>query len=59
MIGERWEKKSDEEALRAAEAIEGAVAEVLKDRRYHTPDLNGKASTGMVGDAVAGRIRAR
>ncbi len=53
------EKKSDEEALRAAEAIETAVAEVLKDPRYHTPDLNGKASTGMVGDAVAGRIRVR
>jgi 3-isopropylmalate dehydrogenase len=49
-------KKSDDDALRGAQAIEGAMAEVLKDPRYHTPDLNGKATTGMVGDAVAGRI---
>jgi len=52
------EKHSDEEALRAARAIESAMAEVLKDSRYHTPDLNGKASTGSVGDAVAARIPA-
>jgi len=29
------------------------VAEVLKDPRYHTPDIGGKAKTEMVGDAVA------
>jgi len=50
------EKKSDADALRSAQAVESAIAEVLKDPRYHTPDIGGKASTEMVGDAVAKRI---
>jgi len=50
------EKKSDADALRGAQTIERAMAEVLKDARYHTPDLGGKADTEMVGDAVAQRV---
>ena len=50
------EKKGDPEADKGAKAIESAMAEVLKDPRYHTPDLGGKAATPMVGDAVAARL---
>jgi 3-isopropylmalate dehydrogenase len=50
------EKKSDADALRGAQTIERAMAEVLKDARYHTPDLGGKADTEMVGDAVAQKV---
>ncbi|HSR10921.1 MAG TPA: isocitrate/isopropylmalate family dehydrogenase, partial [Thermodesulfobacteriota bacterium] len=52
------ERKSDPDAVRGARAIEAAMAQVLKDPRYHTPDLNGKATTGMMGDAVAERVAA-
>ncbi len=50
------DKKSDPEAVLGAQSIERAMAEVLRDTRYHTPDLGGQATTGMVGDAVAGRV---
>jgi 3-isopropylmalate dehydrogenase len=49
-------KKGDPGADKGAKAIESAMAEVLKDPRYHTPDIGGKANTEMVGDAVARRI---
>jgi 3-isopropylmalate dehydrogenase len=50
------EKKGDPAAQRGALAIETAMAEVLKDPKYHTPDLGGKAATGKVGDAVAAKV---
>ena len=50
------EKKSDADALRSAQAVESAMADVLKDPRYHTPDIGGKANTEMVGDVVARTI---
>jgi 3-isopropylmalate dehydrogenase len=50
------EKKGDPVAQRGALAIEAAMAEVLKDPQYQTPDLGGKAATGKVGDAVAARV---
>jgi 3-isopropylmalate dehydrogenase len=56
MLDWMGERKSDADALRSAEAVEAAMAEVLKDPRYHTPDIGGKANTEMVGDAVARRI---
>ena len=50
------EKKGDPEAHRGAMAIESAMADVLRDPKYHTPDLGGKAVTAMIGDAVAARV---
>ncbi len=50
------DQRSDPEAKMGAKAIEAAMAEVLRDPRYHTADLGGKASTDMVGDAVAEKV---
>ena len=50
------ERKQDDAARKAAQAIEAAVAATLADRRFHTADIGGSASTGAVGDAVASRI---
>ena len=50
------ERKQDDAARKAAEAIESAVAATLADRRFHTADLGGSASTRAVGDAVVSRI---
>jgi 3-isopropylmalate dehydrogenase len=50
------DKKSDSEAVRGAQLIDRAMAEILREARYHTPDLGGRATTGMVGDAVAERV---
>ncbi len=47
------ERKQDARIREAGERIETAVAKVLADRRYHTADLGGKATTVGVGDAVA------
>jgi len=41
----------------AASSIERAVAEVLADRTYHTPDLGGRASTAEVTRAVVSALR--
>ncbi len=41
----------------AASSIERAVAEVLADRAYHTPDLGGRASTAEVTRAVISALR--
>jgi 3-isopropylmalate dehydrogenase len=51
------DRRSDPEAKMAAKAIEAAVAKVLADPHYHTADLGGKASTTMVGDAVANEVK--
>ncbi len=50
------ERKKDSQIQKAAEAIEAAVAKTLADRRYHTADLGGKATTAAVGEAVAEQI---
>ncbi len=41
----------------AADAIERAVAQVLREGRVCTPDLGGSAITAEVGDAVCGLVR--
>jgi len=51
------DRSSDPQAQRGAKAIESAMAEVLKDPRYHTPDLGGKATTALVGEVVAEKIK--
>jgi len=51
------DKESDPEAKKAARAIEDAVERVLMNPKYHTIDLGGKASTDMVGDAVAKEVK--
>jgi 3-isopropylmalate dehydrogenase len=56
MIDWLGERKRDIKAKRAAEAIERAVGTVLMNSRYHTADIGGNASTGMVGDAVADEV---
>jgi len=51
----RWlgERYSDERCLRAAELIERAVEEALREGRVLTPDLGGTASTSQFGRRVA------
>ena len=44
-------------AAHAADAIERAVAQVLREGRVCTPDLGGSAITAEVGDAVCGLVR--
>ncbi len=51
------DRRSDPRAQRGAKAIESAMAEMLKDPRNHTPDLGGKATTALVGEAVAEKIK--
>jgi isocitrate/isopropylmalate dehydrogenase len=50
------ERTQDREASAAAKAIEAAVEVTLRDRRFHTADLGGTASTAAVGDFVAAQI---
>ncbi|MFQ5881607.1 MAG: isocitrate/isopropylmalate dehydrogenase family protein [Candidatus Methylomirabilales bacterium] len=49
-LGQRYQ---DSAASKAAELLEHAVVQVLKEGRVKTRDLGGKASTAQVGDAVA------
>jgi 3-isopropylmalate dehydrogenase len=51
------ERKQDSQASAAARAIEAAVETTLRDRRFHTADLGGVATTTVVGDAVASHIK--
>ena len=51
------DRRSDPDVKRGAQSIEAAVATVLMNSQYHTPDLGGNASTTMVGDAVAHGVR--
>jgi 3-isopropylmalate dehydrogenase len=53
------DQKSEPGLLAGARAIEIAVADVLKDPRFHTSDLGGTATTAMVGDGIASKIEAR
>ena len=41
---------------KAAAAIQGAVATVLKEGKVRTPDLGGKASTAEMGEAVLAKL---
>jgi len=43
---------------KAARAIENAFETVLADSELHTPDLGGKASTRVVGEAIAKHVSA-
>ena len=43
----------------AAEAIVGAIREVLSDPELHTPDLGGKATTADVSAAILGALEGR
>jgi isocitrate/isopropylmalate dehydrogenase len=40
----------------AAKAINDACRDVVSDRKNHTRDLGGTASTTQVGDAVAAKV---
>ncbi len=42
---------------KAADIVEKAVEEVLREGRIRTYDLGGKSSTSDVGDAVAARLK--
>ncbi|MEM1688983.1 MAG: isocitrate/isopropylmalate family dehydrogenase [Candidatus Hadarchaeales archaeon] len=42
---------------KAAEVLEKAVAEVLREGKVRTKDLGGSSSTSEVGDAIANKIR--
>jgi 3-isopropylmalate dehydrogenase len=50
------DRKQDRQASAAARAIEAAVEATLRERRHHTADLGGTASTAVVGDVVASQI---
>jgi 3-isopropylmalate dehydrogenase len=51
------ERNEDKDAVRAAEAIDRAVASVLRDPSNHPVDLGGKARTTSVGTAVASAVK--
>lgn len=51
------ERNDDPVAISAAEAIDGAVGQVLRDPANHTADLGGTATTSAVGDAVAAAVK--
>ncbi len=40
----------------AADAIEKAIEDVLATPEYRTPDVGGKATTEIVGKAIAGKL---
>ena len=46
-------KHNEPRAVRAAELMEAAMENVIRERRWLTGDLGGKASTTEMGDAVA------
>jgi 3-isopropylmalate dehydrogenase len=46
-------KHNEPRAVRAAELMEAAMESVIRERRWLTGDLGGKASTTEMGDAVA------
>ena len=52
------ERNDDPVAIKAAEAIDEAVGQVLKDPANHTADLGGTATTSAVGTAVAAAVKA-
>jgi 3-isopropylmalate dehydrogenase len=56
MLAWLGDRREDRQASAAAHAIQAAVEATLSDRRYHTADLGGTASTRAVGDAVASQI---
>ncbi len=42
---------------KASQAVQAAVANVLKARKVRTPDLGGKNSTSQLGDAIAAEVK--
>ncbi len=50
------DRKQDAQASKAFMAIDAAVEATLRDSRFHTADIGGRAATSAVGDAVASRI---
>jgi 3-isopropylmalate dehydrogenase len=56
MLGWLAERDGDEATMRAAHRIEAAVSAVLAAGRALTPDLGGRASTWITGDAVAAAL---
>lgn len=50
-------KKHDEKLIAAGRAVEGAVAEVLKEGKTLTYDLGGNSKCSEVGDAVENKLR--
>lgn len=57
MLSYLAEKKADKTLQKASEAVEKAVASVLKEGKTLTYDLGGKATCSQVGDAVAEAIK--
>lgn len=49
--------RGDAEAITAAETVEGAVADVLREGKVRTYDIGGDSSTTDVAEAVAARVR--
>ena len=50
------ERNDDQDAISAADAIDNAVSDVIKDSDNHPVDLGGRAKTTVVGTAVATAI---
>jgi tartrate dehydrogenase/decarboxylase/D-malate dehydrogenase len=50
------ERHGDGKAAEAANLLEGAVTEVLREGLVRTKDIGGVSSTSQVGDAVAGKV---
>jgi len=50
------ERHGDARMAEAAELVEGATADVLREGRVRTRDIGGSSSTSQVGDAIAKRV---
>jgi 3-isopropylmalate dehydrogenase len=57
MLSYLAEKKENKNLQEASEAVEKAVATVLKEGKTLTYDLGGKATCSQVGDAVVKTIK--
>ena len=50
-------KHGEEKAVKAADLMERAVENVIREAKTLTPDLGGKASTSQMGDAIAAAVQ--
>jgi len=55
----RTRNAGESRATRAADAIERAVGQLLREGRVRTPDLGGSAKTTDVGDAISALVTER
>lgn len=53
------ERRGDSALIRAATAVEGAIADALESGEAHTPDLGGTVTTSCAGTAICNHLERR